>query len=121
MSDLRAPTPALAEVNDEVDGLDESAVGVPSPNTAVEFASDFVLPTVLPKRVHPLAVIALFLAFLVPVVAIPLGHRVTRTLQHDGGRGGAVAHAAIVIGYLNVLLCALIVVNVAAAVVLHSR
>jgi hypothetical protein len=112
---------AHAPVSDEVDGLDESAVGVPAPNTAVEFASDFALPTVVPKRVHPLAVVALFLAFLVPVVAIPLGHRVTRTLQHDGGRGGALAHAAIVIGYLNVLLLALVALNVLAAIVLHSR
>lgn len=117
MSDLRVSAP----VNDEVDGLDESSVGVPRPNTAVEFTSDYALPTVVPTRVHPLAVVALLLAFLFPIVAIPLGHRVTRTLQHDGGRGGALAHAAIVIGYLNVLLVALIVVNVAAAVVLRSR
>src|ERR1700712_198819 len=117
MSDLSASAP----VNDEGDGLDESAVGVPAPNTAVEFTSDFVLPAVVPKRVHPLAIIALFLAFLVPVVAIPFGHRGSPTRQHDGGRGGAVAHAAIVIGYLNVLLVALVVVNVVAAVVLRSQ
>ena len=107
-------------MSDEVDGLDESAVGVPAPNTAVEFTSDFSLPTVVPKRVHPLAVIALCLAFLVPMVAIPLGHRVTRILQHGGGRGRSLAHAAIVIGYLNVLLLALIAVNVVAAIILHA-
>ena len=107
-------------VNDEVDGLDEAGAGVPEPNAAAGFSCDFVLPTVVPRRVHPLAIVALLLAFLIPVAAIPLGHRVTRTLHQGGGRGGGIAHAAIVIGYLNLLLLALIVVNVAAAVLFHS-
>ncbi|MGO4534774.1 hypothetical protein [Leifsonia sp. 2MCAF36] len=112
---------ARDQEEDEVDGLDEPAVGVPAPNTAVEFTSDYALPTVLPKRVHPLAVVAALLAFLMPFLAIPLAHRVTRTLQHEGGRGGALAHAAIVMGYLNILLLALIGLNVAAAAFLHAR
>ncbi|MGO4301753.1 hypothetical protein [Leifsonia sp. RAF41] len=115
MPDLRAH----ARDHDEVDGLDESAGGVPAPNTAAEFISDFALPTVVPQRVHPLAVMALLLAFLVPMVAIPVGHRVARTLQHDGGRGRALLQAAILISYLNILLLALIGLNLAAAVLLH--
>ncbi|MET3565735.1 MULTISPECIES: DUF4190 domain-containing protein [unclassified Leifsonia] len=106
--------------DDEVDGLDESAVGVPAPHTASEYVADYALPTVVPRRVHPVAVVALILAFLLPIVAIPLAHKITRTLQHDGGRGRAVAQTAIVIGYLNILLLALLSLNVAVAVFLHS-
>lgn len=105
--------------DDEVDGLDESADGVPAPHTASEYAADYAMPTVVPKRVHPLAVVALVLAVVLPIVAIPLAHKVTRILQHNGGRGRAVAHAAIVIGYLNILLLALVCLNIAVAVFLH--
>ncbi|MGN6760737.1 MAG: hypothetical protein ACTHJI_05345 [Leifsonia sp.] len=104
---------------DEVDGLDESAVGVPVPNTASGFVTDFALPGVLPKRVHPLAVVALVLALVLPFVAIPVAHRVIRTLQHEGGRGLAVAQAAIVVGYIDILLWALVCLNLAVAVLLH--
>lgn len=104
--------------HDEVDGLDEATVDVPTPHNATEFTGDFALPTVLPKRVHPQAVISLILAFLLPVVAIPLAYHVVRRLQHGGGRGVAVAHAAIVIGYLNILMIALVGVNVVVAVLL---
>ncbi|MFP3467080.1 DUF4190 domain-containing protein [Leifsonia sp. SIMBA_070] len=106
--------------NDEIDGLDESADGVPVPNTASGFAADFSLPTVVPRRAHPLAILALVLAFIVPIVAIPLAHRITRKLQHEGGRGRALAHAAIIIGYLNILVIALVVLNVAVAGLLHT-
>jgi len=112
-------TPVLTE--DEVDGLDESSAGVPTPNAAAEFASDYSMPTVVPRRVHPLAVASLVCAFLVPIVAIPLAHGVTRRLQHHGGRGVAVAHAAIVVGYLNLLVLALITVNVVVALVIAPR
>jgi len=105
--------------DDEVDGLDESAAGVPAPHTAFEHVTDYALPTVVPRRIHPGALVALILAFLLPIVAIPLAHKITRTLQHDGRRGRAVAHAAIVIGYLNILLLALLSLNVAVAVFLH--
>ncbi|WP_431219464.1 hypothetical protein [Leifsonia xyli] len=84
MPDLRASRP----ISDEIDGLDESVEGVPEPNTASEFTADYALPTVVPKHVRPLAVVALILAFTVPVVAIPLGHRVLRRLQHEGAAGG---------------------------------
>jgi hypothetical protein len=106
--------------DDEVDGLDESAVGVPAPHTASEYTADYAMPTVVPRRVHPLAVVSLILAFVLPIVAIPVAHKVTRTLQHNGGRGRAVAQAAIVIGYLNILLLALLTLNVAVAVFLHT-
>lgn len=106
-------------LSDEVDGLDESSDGVPAPNPASEFASDFSLPAVVPKRVHPGAVVALVLAFLLPMVAIPLAHRTARRLQQEGGRGRSLAHAAIVIGYLDILLIALVGVNLAAALLLH--
>lgn len=111
MSDLKTRPVS----NEEVDGLDEASAGVPTPHNASEFTGDFALPTVLPKRVHPLSVLSLILAFLLPVVAIPLGYHVVRKLQHDGGRGVAVAQVAIVIGYLNILLIALVSVNVAVA------
>jgi hypothetical protein len=116
MSDLKA----RANSHDEIDGLDESAVGVPAPNTASGFTTDYSLPTVVPKRIHPLAVMALILAFLIPIVAIPQAHKVIRKLQHDGGRGRGVAQAAIVIGYLNILLFALVGLNVAVAAFLHT-
>jgi hypothetical protein len=106
-------------MNEEVDGLDEAADGVPNPNTASEFTTDYALPTVVPKRVRPLAVVALVLAFVLPIVAIPLAHRVIRTLQHDGGRGHGVAQAAIVVGYLVILIIALVGLNIVVALVLH--
>lgn len=115
MSDLKV-RPLIQE---ETDGLDESAVGVPAPNTASGFVTDFALPAVLPKRVRPAAVVALVLALVLPFVAIPVAHRVIRTLQHEGGRGLAVARAAIVIGYLDILLWALVCLNLAVAVLLH--
>lgn len=101
--------------DEEIDGLDESPVGVPAPNTASGFAMEFSLPTVVPRHVHPLAVIALLLAVVLPIVAIPLAYRVLRTLQHDGGRGRAIAQAAIIVGYLDILLVALIAVNIVVA------
>ncbi len=110
MSDLKR-----ASGLDEVDGLDESAEGVPAPHTASEFVADYVLPAVVPRHTSFVAVLALALSFVIPVGGIVLGHRVIRKLQHDGGRGRSVAQAAVVIGYLNVLLLALIAVNVVAA------
>ena len=74
----------------------------------------------MPRRVHPLAVLALVFAVVLPFVAVPLGHRVLRRLQHDGGRGRALAQAAIVLGYLMCLLLALIGVNVVIALLLHT-
>jgi len=116
MSDLKAS----ASSHDEMDGLDESAVGVPAPNTASGFTRDYSLPTVVPKRIHPLAAMALMVAALIPILAMPQAHKVIRKLQHDGGRGRGVAQAAIVIGYLNILLFALVGLNVAVAALLHS-
>lgn len=112
MSDVKI----RAVISDEVDGLDESSAGVPAPHSASDLVDDFVLPTVLPKRVHPLAVVALALALVLPVAAVPLAHHVIRKLQHVGGRGVAVAQAAIIVGYLNILLIALVSVNIAVAV-----
>jgi hypothetical protein len=117
MHDLR--TPLLGE--DEADGLDETSTGVPSPHAASEFSSDYALPTVVPKRVHPVAVVSLLCAVVLPFVGIPLAHWVIRKLQHNGGRGAAIAHTAIVVGYLSLLLLALVVVNVVVALVLASR
>lgn len=114
MSDLKTRPVS----DDEVDGLDEAPAGVPTPHNASEFTGDFALPTVLPKRVHPLAVLSLIFAFLLPVAAIPLAYHVVRKLQHDGGRGVTVAQVAIVIGYLNILLIALVGVNIVVAVLL---
>ena len=112
MSDLKTRPVSY----DEVDGLDEASAGVPTPHNASEFAGDFALPTVIPRRAHPLAVIAFIMAFVMPVVAIPLAHHVLRKLQHEGGRGATVARAAIATGYLSLLLIALVGVNVAVAV-----
>ncbi|RDV43544.1 hypothetical protein DOE76_16485 [Leifsonia sp. ku-ls] len=114
MSDLKT----RPVIHEEVDGLDESPVGVPSPHTASESAGDYVLPTVLPKRVAPLAVLSLVLAVVFPFAGVPLAYHVVRKLQHDGGRGVSVAQAAIVIGYLNILLIALVSVNIAVALLL---
>ena len=63
--------------------------------------------------------LALVLALVLPFVAIPVAHRVIRTLQHEGGRGLAVAQAAIVVGYIDILLWALVCLNLAVAVLLH--
>lgn len=116
MPDLNVPDLKVRVLSeDEVDGLDESSTGVPAPNTASGFAAEFSLPTVVPRRVAPLAVVTLVLAFIIPVAAIPLAHIVTRSLQHDGRRGRGVAHAAIVVGYLNILLMALVAVNLVVA------
>lgn len=114
MSDLKIRT----VIYDEVDGLDESSAGVPTPHSASDPAGDFAMPTVLPQRVHPLAVLALALALILPVVAVPLAYRVTRKLQHDGGKGAGVSQAAIIVGYLNILLVALVSVNIAVAFLL---
>lgn len=103
---------------DEVDGLDETSDGVPKPNTASDFVADYALPAVVPRHTSAGAILAMALAFLLPPAGILVGHRVIRKLQHDGGRGQSVAHGAIVIGYLNVLVVALIVVNVVAALAL---
>lgn len=115
MPDLKARP--LSE--DEIDGLDESSTGVPAPNTASGFVTDFALPEVVPKRVRPMTVATLVLALVLPFVAIPLAHTLIRRLQHDGGRGTAVARAAIVVGYLDVLLWALVGLNLAVALLLH--
>jgi len=111
MSDLKAHPLS----DEEVDGLDEAAAGVPAPNTASAFAAEYALPTVVPRHVHPLAVVSVLLAVLMPIVAIPLAHWVMRRLQHHGGRGLAVVRTAIIVGYLNILLLALIGVNVLVA------
>ncbi|MFF9564464.1 hypothetical protein ACF1AJ_14055 [Leifsonia sp. NPDC014704] len=105
-------------IYDEVDGLDETSAGVPIPHSASDRAGDFAMPTVLPKRVPPLAGLALALALVLPVVAVPLGYHVTRKLHRVGGKGVAVAQAAIIVGYLNILLITLVSLNVAVAVLL---
>ena len=105
---------------DEVDGLDECAVGVPEPNDASGFAADYAMPTVMPQRVRPLAIVALLLAFVAPFVAIPLGHVLLRRASQDGRHGRRIAQLTIIVGYLMTLLLALIGLNVVVALFLHT-
>lgn len=114
MPDLRA----VAFADDEVDGLDECATGAPEPNGASAFAAEFAMPPVVPQPVRPLAIVALLLAFVVPFVAIPLGHSVLRT-SHDG-RDRRIAQASIIVGYLTTLLLALVGLNLVVALFLHT-
>lgn len=120
MSDLKAHTSSTTPPKpDELDGLDESTAGVPAPNAAAEFTGDYAMPAVVPRRVHPLAVLAVILALPLPFVAIPLAHWTMRRLQHSGGRGRSVANAAVIVGYLSTLLLALVALNIAVAAFLH--
>lgn len=107
-----------ALTGEETDGLDETAGGVPAPHTASESAAEFSLPRVVPRRVHPLSVVALLLSVVAPFVAIPLAHAVVRRLRHHGGRGHRIAQAAVVIGYLTLLMLALVAVNIGVALLL---
>ena len=57
-------------------------------------------------------------AVVVPPVAIPLAYLVVRKLRREGGRGTGVAHAAIVVAYLVMLVMALLGLNLLVALLI---
>ncbi|MEV8213461.1 hypothetical protein [Leifsonia sp. NPDC077715] len=73
-----------------------------------------------PQRARPLAIVALLLAFVVPFVAVPLGHVLMRSVPPVGHHTRRIAQATIIAGYLMTLLLSLIGLNLVVALVFHS-
>jgi hypothetical protein len=55
------------------------------------------------SRVNPLAVVALVLGLVLPVLAIPVGHYAHQRIAQTGERGDGLALAGLVLGYLGLI------------------
>lgn len=69
-------------------------------------------------RTNTNAVIAFVLAFVLAPVAIPFGHTARREIKESGERGGGLALAALILGYLGLFTIAAVVVLILVA---HQR
>jgi hypothetical protein len=68
-------------------------------------------------RTNPLAIVALVLGFVFPLLAIPVGHIARGQILRTGERGDGLALAGLVLGYLGLIAVVVALIAVVAHVV----
>jgi hypothetical protein len=69
-------------------------------------------------RTNPLAIVALVLGFVFPLIAIPVGHVSRSQIRRTGEQGDGMALAGLILGYLGVV--GVVVGSVLYAIIVHD-